>query len=188
MKQVNKVLIINNAEPHVRDFVAPIESILTRQNIQFQTIEVTACLSVDFLLYDACILSASPMGDDIVDKYQKYYQWVNTINIPIFGICAGHQIIGQLFGAQLLRSVEAENGYYDVFINAEHPIFSGYNEKFVVREQHFDSITLPNDFFWLAYSAICKVQVMKHRRRPIYTVQFHAELSNEQMIINFLNL
>ena len=47
----------------------------------------------------------------------------------------------------------------------------------MVAESHSDEVIyIPGDFEVIAYSDICSVEAMKHREKPIYTVQFHPEL------------
>ena len=66
-------------------------------------------------------------------------------------------------------------------------ILSGIKCEWVaVNQKHKDSISLPEEFVLLAHSDKCKVQVMKHRTRPVYSTQFHAELSNSLIIENFI--
>ena len=132
------------------------------------------------------ILSASPFGDDIVDHHQSYYQWILQYTKPVLGICAGHHIIGRLFGSDIIRNREAEVGDCFVIADKTDYLFDGMEKRFIVKQNHKDSITLPEDFSLLAHSASCRVQVMKHMIRPIYSTQFHAELSNRPLIENFI--
>ena len=183
-----KVLIINNAEEGVSKYFAPIEVILTEERIIADTIEYSEIPKADLDEYDAIILSASPCANNIVDHHLPYYHWVKTYNKPLLGICAGHHIVGKLFGSYLRKNVESEIGKYYVTIDEADQLFDGYKERFLVRQNHKDSITLPDDFTLLAHSDTCKVQVMRHKKRPIYTTQFHAEISNKKLISNFLNM
>ncbi len=183
-----RILIVNNVKKEISRFTAPIEDILERINIQFRTIQYSNLLKTDLDSFNGIILSASPHGDDIVEHHQKYYQSVKSSAVPVFGICAGHQIIGRLFGADLIRGEEKEIGSHYVEIDRKDPIFKGYGKRFLVEQDHNDSITLPEDFILLAHSRKCRVQVMRHKFRLIFTTQFHAELSNRELILNFVDL
>ena len=183
-----KILIVNNAEKEVADFVAPIEHLLNENSIEFSTIQYSDLTNTELEDFDGIILSASPRGDDIVDSHQKLYQWVKSSHIPILGICAGHQIIGKLYGSELIRDKEKEIGDLNVEIIKEDKIFFGYDKIFLVKQNHHDSVTLPEDFILLAKSEKCANQIMKHKTKPIYTTQFHAEILNEKLILNFIKL
>lgn len=183
-----KVLIINNAEKNVTDYTDPLESILNGIKCDWVTLEYNDRIHEKYTNYDAVILSASPFGDDIVDHHQSYYQWILHYTEPVLGICAGHHIIGRLFGADLIRNQEAEAGECFVIADKADYLFNGLEKRFIVKQNHKDSISLPENFLLLAHSASCKVQIMKHMMRPIYSTQFHAELSNRLLIENFISI
>lgn len=182
-----RILIVNSAEKEISRFTVPIEDILKRRAIQCGVIQYSDLLKTDVDTYDGIVVSASPHGNDIVEPHQKYYRWVKSSAVPLFGICAGHQIIGRLFRANLIRGKEKEIGSHYVEIDRQDPVFRGYENRFLVEQAHNDSITLPDDFVLLAHSEKCRVQVMRHKSRPIYTTQFHAEISNEELILNFID-
>jgi len=181
-------LIINSAEKGIDEFCKPIEKILREAQGSCATIEYEETQTTDIASYQGIILSGSPRGDDIADHHQPYFQWVKTCNRPVFGMCAGHHIVGRLYGAQLLRSVEKEVGDFFVVIDHRDAVFNGMPDRFMARQNHHDSITLPEEFILLAHSDVCKVEAVKHRTRPIYTTQFHPEIHNPEMILNFVKI
>ncbi len=185
---MKKILIVNNAEPGIREFTDPLEQIVTENGAQALTVEYEACLQHDFKDFAGIILSGSPQGDDIVEHHAPYFQWMKEIEIPVFGICAGHHIAGFLFGAELLRSIEPESGDIQLQVIEDDPLFAGIDKTMLVREMHNDSITLPKDFDLLATSDTCKNQLMKHKHKPLYTCQFHPEFNNPELIGNFIKL
>jgi GMP synthase (glutamine-hydrolysing) len=182
------ILIINSAEKGITEFVEPLEKIVREAGAASVVIEYEETPTTDMSTYDGIIMSGSPRGDDIVDHHLPYFQWIKTCDIPFFGICAGHHITGKLYGAQLLRSVEKEVGDNFLFIRQKDPIFNGCPGKFLVRQNHHDSITLPGDFILLAHSQGCQVSMMKHPAKPLYTTQFHPEILNKNLILNFIDI
>lgn len=187
------VLIVNNAESDDPKFVEPIERFLTYLNDKkcYHLVHKTVnyCDLSEELVnrYDAIILSASPYGDDIVEHHLRFYKWLDTTNIPTFGICAGHQILGCFFKGDLLRREEIEEGYTTVYITEDDPIFRGEQIP-PTMQHHQDSIKCPPDFDILAKSNKCNNQIMKHRQRPIYSTQFHSEKNNRWMLESFISL
>lgn len=182
-----KILIINSAEPKDRNFVDPIQNALAETG----TIQVKEYSKIpngcDINAFDAVVISASPKGNNSnFENRLKSFYWVKKTHIPVLGICAGHQFIGVLFGGHLIQNKEMEDGILSVEIEKEDPIFEGYNNKFKVEQHHNDSITLPDNFELLASSAKCKVQAIRHKKRPIYSVQWHAEKSTPKIIRNFI--
>ncbi|MFV0590151.1 MAG: type 1 glutamine amidotransferase [Draconibacterium sp.] len=185
---MKRILVINNAEPGIREFATPIENIVEEAGGNPFFIEYKDCLTTNLENFDGIILTGSPQGDDIVEHHLPYFKWIRCFEKPIFGICAGHHITGYLYGAHLLKSEEPESGDFAVKIIQSDPIFKGIPESFIVKQMHNDSITLPKDFVLLATSATCKNQLMKHKNKALYTSQFHPEFYNRQIIRNFVSL
>jgi len=185
-----RIVVVNNAEPDIRDFVAPINQLLGENGYTYEQIEYRQMLHMDIDGFHGVILSGSPTGDDIAFSHQKYYSWVDTYKKPILGVCAGHQILGVRHGAELIRGSESEKGN-DVSVQikcANDPIFCGMEGEITTLQMHNDSVTCSDDFTILASSEKCNNQVMKSKDRPFYTVQFHAEISNHDIILNFLRI
>jgi len=182
-----KTLIVNNAGVNIKDFVYPLSYKLESMNARYDVRHFSELPEIDKGNYDRVLLSASPMGDDIVEHHLPFYQWVRSYGKPIFGICAGHQVIGRLYGAELIRADEMEDGLGYIIVDRDDPIFNGYGKEIPVMQHHRDSITVPEDFLKLAHSSICENEVMRHKSLPIVTVQFHAEEMNMMMVENFYN-
>ena len=180
-----EVLIINSAEPEDQSFVDPIKGALVGTDTTVQVREYGEVYDVNS--FDAVIISASPKGDDIVNDHRQNFEWLLTYQNPVLGICAGHQLIGTMFGGELKRDTEAEDGDIHIQIVKEDPLFKRHEGELKVEQHHNDSITLPADFELLATSDKCEVQAMRHKERPTYSVQWHAERSNPDIIRNFIN-
>lgn len=185
---MNKILIINNAESGINEFVEPLQNIVEEMGSNCITANYKAAPEFVFKEIDGIILSGSPQGDDIVEHHLPWFQWLKKIEKPVLGICAGHHITGYLFGAELFRSKEPESGDFEIEIQKDDLLFSGLPQKFTVKQMHNDSISLPEEFELLATSSTCKNQLMKHKNKPVYTCQFHPEFYNKDLIRNFLNI
>lgn len=183
-----KILIINSAEPNVRDFVDPIKEALNGMNVDIDIHEWREIFDDDaFEKYAAVIISASPRGNNAnLEDRLKSFEWIKTTTKPVLGICAGHQIIGCIFGSTLIKNQEIEDGILPVHIQTDDLIFKGYTNQFDVDQSHVDSVTLPVDFELLASSPQCRVQAMRHKERLIYSVQWHAEKSTQEIIRNYI--
>lgn len=185
---MTKILIVNSAENSITEFVVPILDILDKAGVSYDSIEYSECPSTDVSCYLGIIISGSPRGDDIVDHHLPYFRWIKNCAVPVFGFCAGHHITGVLFGASLIRDIQKEVGDFPVYIDHDDPIFNGFPATFLVRQNHHDSISLPDSFVLLAHSDRCCVSMMKHPTKPIYTSQFHPEILNAKMILNFIEI
>ncbi|MFC2137735.1 type 1 glutamine amidotransferase [Bacteroidota bacterium] len=180
-----KILIINST-PHTREFVDPIKNSLTKNNFSFEIVNYNN-IPLNLNNYNGIIISASPKGNDIVDSQLQYFEWIKKIDVPILGICHGHHIIGVLHGSELIRNAQKEEGMSVIEVIESDPFFDGFKKNITVEQHHNDSISLPMDFYLLASSKKCKVQVIKHKTKSIYSVQFHCEKTPE-LILNFLKI
>ncbi|MBN1280915.1 MAG: GMP synthase subunit A [Candidatus Thermoplasmatota archaeon] len=114
-------------------------------------------------------------------------------DIPILGICAGHQFIARFFGGDVAPSAIPEFGQVEVTILEDDVIFEGVPKKSVVWESHNDEvIRLPQECTRVAESENCLVQAMRHKKKPFYGLQFHPEVEHtqygEQIFKNFISL
>lgn len=183
-----KVLIINSAQPPERNFADPIKTALDGMDLVITMGEWQNLPDLDELNeFDAIIISASPRGDNgnFQERIERF-QWLKTVKTPVLGVCAGHQLIGTTFGGTLLQNQESEIGFLPVQVQVEDPLFAGHEASFNVEQCHNDSTTLPEDFVLLVSSPKCKVQAMRHKEKPIFSLQWHAEISNPEIFRNFI--
>lgn len=125
---------------------------------------------------------------------------------PVLGICGGHQQIAICFSARVdvMKRLEPgttgyegclrERGFFEVETDGEG-IFKGLPREISVWHSHFDEVKeLPGGFRRTASNATCSLQAMRHAERPLFSVQFHPELFDEEhphgkrVLENFLSL
>ncbi|MFQ5909104.1 MAG: GMP synthase subunit A [Thermoplasmata archaeon] len=131
---------------------------------------------------DGLVLSggAPRVGLD-VDKMGKNGEYLEKGEIPILGICAGHQFMAIFFGGKAEASGTPEFGKATIVVEEEDDLFVGLPKKFEAWESHNDEVSeLPPDFIVLAHSDNCPVQSMKHVKKPFYGVQFHPEVEHTE--------
>lgn len=117
-------------------------------------------------------------------------------DIPILGVCLGHQAIGEAFGAKIVHAPRIMHGKSDVVtVNMDCPIFDGIGVKTEVGRYHslvIDEESLPNCLNITARSDDDCIMGVQHNKRPIYGIQFHPESvltpNGMKMIENFLNI
>lgn len=144
--------------------------------------------------YTHVIISGSA-GIDIpsIDKrtnVKEHYAWIKKLDIPLLGICAGHQILAYIHGAKILHEKEIEKSpKLQLEKCVDHPLLKGIGKKFTMFELHRDSVQLPKNFTNLATSPTCKNQIIAHNKKPLFGSQAHPERSGRngtKLLNNFL--
>ena len=114
--------------------------------------------------------------------------------LPILGVCLGHQAIGQVFGATIVRAAKVMHGKTAPVTHNGTGVFSGLNNPLTVTRYHslvIDPPTLPDCFEVTAWSETQEIMGICHREWDLEGVQFHPEsiLSEQghQLLANFLN-
>ncbi|MDR2033216.1 MAG: aminodeoxychorismate/anthranilate synthase component II [Helicobacteraceae bacterium] len=99
---------------------------------------------------------------------------------PIFGVCLGHQAIGQAFGGKVIRAKKLMHGKVDKIgvIKPHSAIFKGVPSEFNATRYHSLAIereTINENIVVTALSADGEIMAIEIKDRPIYGVQFHPE-------------
>jgi anthranilate synthase component 2 len=120
----------------------------------------------------------------------KFYK-----KIPILGVCLGHQCIGYIFGAQIIRSKKIMHGKTSLIYHNGKDIFKGIKNPFVATRYHsliIDKKTLPKNLIITAYTKDGIIMGIKEKNYPLFGVQFHPEsiLTREgkKILNNFLKI
>lgn len=113
---------------------------------------------------------------------------VEDLEVPVIGICGGHQALAMAFGGKVgpIRGGEddcfpyghnpTERGRHNVFVVTEDPLFQGIGKTLNLVQNHYDEVKrLPRGFLCLAENKLCPYQIIKHPTKPAYGVQAHTE-------------
>ncbi len=97
---------------------------------------------------------------------------------PIFGVCLGHQSIGQAFGGKVIRAPELMHGKTSLVTHDGRTLFSGMPQPFRATRYHslvVEASTLPDCLEASAHTADGQIMALRHRTLPVEGVQFHPE-------------
>ena len=115
--------------------------------------------------------------------------------LPIMGVCLGHQSIGYAFGAAVVKAKQIMHGKTSEIFNDGQTIFKGLPNPFQAGRYHsllIDRATLPAEFVVSAYTAEGEIMGIRHLAYPLEGIQFHPESiltpQGKRMIKNFLDL
>jgi para-aminobenzoate synthetase component 2 len=114
---------------------------------------------------------------------------------PVLGVCLGHQCIGQVFGAEVVRADRLMHGKTSPILHEGDGVFRGLPIPFEATRYHSLIVrreTLPDELEVIAETSEREIMGLRHRRYPIHGVQFHPESimtgEGKKLLANFLNL
>jgi anthranilate synthase component 2 len=115
--------------------------------------------------------------------------------IPTFGVCLGHQAIGQVFGGDVVRAPVPVHGKLSLIKHKGASVFRGINGPFQATRYHslvVDRASMPSDLAVTAETDDRLVMGLAHTKLPVHGVQFHPEsIASEHghlILRNFLDL
>jgi GMP synthase (glutamine-hydrolysing) len=113
------------------------------------------------------------------------------LNLPILGLCYGHQLIAQITNGKVEPATCKEYGNAYITIDKPIGVLRGLNKRERVWMSHGDTIfAMPPEFQVLAHTDNCPVAAFRHREKPIYGLQWHPEVVHTEngmrMLHNFI--
>ncbi len=115
--------------------------------------------------------------------------------VPILGVCLGHQAIGQVYGGKVVRAPVLMHGKMSDILHKGTGIFKGLPKRFSATRYHsliVEADSLPSVLSVTAWTDDGLIMGLKHKRHPVYGVQFHPEsIASEHghdILANFLDI
>ena len=116
-------------------------------------------------------------------------------DLPIFGVCLGHQAIGQAYGGEVVHAKALMHGKTSLIHHDGKGVFAGLKNPFTATRYHSLSVereVLPAELEITAWTADGEIMGVQHRTRPVHGVQFHPEsIATEcgyDLLANFLDI
>lgn len=116
-------------------------------------------------------------------------------DLPIFGVCLGHQAMGQAFGGKVIRARELMHGKTSPIHHTGKGVFAGLKNPFTATRYHslcIERETAPEVLEVTAWTDDGEIMGVQHKTRPIHGVQFHPEsIATEcghELLANFLDI
>jgi anthranilate synthase component II len=116
-------------------------------------------------------------------------------DLPLLGVCLGHQAIGQAFGGEVIRAKTLMHGKTSPIHHNDDGVFKGLPNPFTATRYHSLAVSrgsLPNVLEVTAWTEDGEIMGLRHMSRPIFGVQFHPESiateGGHDLLGNFLDL
>lgn len=134
-----------------------------------------------------CTPTEAGISCDVIREFGK--------DIPLFGVCLGHQSIGQVFGGDVVRADKLMHGKTSLIHHEGKSVFAGLESPFEATRYHSLIVkrdTLPDCLEITAETEDGIIMGLQHKEFPIHGVQFHPEsiltASGKTILKNFLEL
>lgn len=129
---------------------------------------------------------ARRIGQEILERLRPLVLHCVKEDIPLFGICFGHQLIAEVLGGSVTHDhSQKKTGTYTVNLNdaaRQDPLFKDFPNSFAAQYAHKDSVTeLPRGATLLMTSPQCRFSALRYGTH-VYSVQFHPESTCESMV------
>jgi para-aminobenzoate synthetase component 2 len=186
------IVIIDNYD----SFVFTVARYFAELGVETQVIrnDAISAAEVEQLAPEAIVLSPGPCGPHEAGQSMNIIESLSG-QIPILGICLGHQCIGEVFGGEVVRAQEPMHGRSTAINHDGSGVFKGLPSPFRAGRYHsliVESIKDDSDLRVTARSEIGEVMGLTHVSHPTYGVQFHPESVlteyGHAMLGNFLRL
>ena len=190
------ILLIDNYDSFTYNLVHYVEEL--GHNVQVYRNDKISLKKISKLNPKKIIISPGPCTPNeagiCLDLVKRFYD-----EMPILGVCLGHQSIGQAFGAKIIKASKIMHGKTSKVSNLGSKIFKGLPTSFEATRYHSLVIkngTLPKNFRVISETIDNKKNVImgiEHENYPCYGVQFHPESIasvpfGKKIMKNFLNL
>ena len=143
---------------------------------------------------EAVLLSPGPCAPDQAGICLDLIEQAPS-DLPILGVCLGHQAIGQAFGGDVVRAKTLMHGKTCPIRHEGEGVFSALPDPFTATRYHSLAVkreTLPDVLEVTAWTDDGEIMGLRHRERPIHGVQFHPESiateGGHALLANFLDL
>jgi para-aminobenzoate synthetase component 2 len=164
------------------------------QDIRVFRNDVIDAQGVKDLKPDQIVLSPGPCTPNEAGNCQNIIRALGG-EIPIMGVCLGHQCIGAVYGGDIMRADTIMHGKISSITHTGNPLFKDVDSPFDATRYHSLIIkrdSCPDELEIIAETQVGEIMAVAHVDKPVWGVQFHPESiltgCGKQLIRNFMNI
>ncbi len=183
------ILVVDNFDSFTYNLVDYLRQLGQHINVKRNNSPLSEILSEE---YKGVVLSPGPGIPKNAGQLMKIVDHYIG-NVPLLGICLGHQAIGEYYNAKLIKAKKPMHGKISEVIHKNDPLFYKIPQRFnVVRYHSLIFNDLPDQLKIIATTRDGEIMALKHKSLLAYGVQFHPEaILTEfglQILKNWINL
>jgi anthranilate synthase component 2 len=148
------------------------EEVLVRRNDKITLAEIAQ------LQPERIVISPGPGEPRDAGVSEDVLREFGPAKVPVLGVCLGHQALGEVFGGVVVRAPELMHGKVSPILHNGSALFAGLPQGFKATRYHSLVVRrddLPDELEVTAWTDNGLIMGLKHRRYPLYGVQFHPE-------------
>ena len=181
-----KILLIDNYDSFTYNLYHYISKI--RKNVEVIRNDKIDSKKIFKQKFDKIVISPGPGNPNQAGNCLNIVREVHK-KIPILGVCLGHQIIGQVFGAKIVQARKLMHGKTSLIVSKQKGILSNLPKNFEATRYHsliVDKKTLSNELEITAETKDGLIMGIQHKKFNIHGVQFHPESIKTKLGIKIL--
>jgi anthranilate synthase/aminodeoxychorismate synthase-like glutamine amidotransferase len=153
------------------------------------TIEQAVALNPEKVLVSPgpCTPNEAGISCDIIREFGP--------RLPVFGVCLGHQAVGDVYGGKIIRADRLMHGKTSPMLHDGQSVFKGLSNPFDATRYHsliIERDSLPDCLDITAWTDQGEIMGVQHKEHPVHGVQFHPEsiltVEGKMLLQNFLDL
>ncbi len=190
-----RILVVDNYDSFVFNLVQYIGQLGEQTTVWRNDDKRLADVDTAVQQFDAVMLSPGPGAPSEAGYSKDVVEACARHQIPLLGVCLGHQAIGEVFGATVVRADELLHGKTSQVTHDGTGVMLNVSSPFIATRYHsltVDPATLPDELIATGYTDSGMLMSMRHATLPIHSVQFHPESVLTQfghrMLANWLTL
>ncbi len=186
------ILVIDNYDSFTYNLVQYLGELAGEQEIRVYRNDQIIPEQIAELDPERVVLSPGPGNPDGAGNCLQIVRQLRG-NIPLLGVCLGHQVIGQAFGGEIIAAGRLMHGKVSTITHNGRELFAGLPPAFEAARYHslvVNPANLPAALAVTARSEDGEIMGLKHRQKLIWGIQFHPEsvltTEGKKILSNFL--
>lgn len=175
---MTRILVIDNYDSFVYTLNGYLQELGAEtdvlRNDAFDATEAAARISE----YDGVLISPGPGKPSDAGVSVAVVNAALAANLPLFGVCLGHQAIAEAFGATVTNAEELMHGKTSLITHDDSGLYEGVPQPFTATRYHSLAVvasTIPSELIVTSRTAGGVIMGLRHASAPIVGVQFHPE-------------